>query len=594
MTLAQVSQFLALPLAQAEQVTNWLTPVWMMSVGFSIGAILIILTALKIVVCQRIPFLNSVAANQTTHIIAGLLTGVVYIGLFVGFCYWRMGPFFDLYELIFPICFVTPFLLFLGYGVWGLMSKRMQGETSELLFEGFLGWTNYFLLAMIIFCVMGFVLGRFGGFGFVKFVDEPIAMMHSLARLPSTGTTQKTFTIDPSTEETESGQAIPVGFDGQELQVLMFETDRQLSVAVQPMTSSLPPGFIFDIPVRDEPLAYNQRTDGRGKVPHDYIETLYVRNLSSTPANLQLTWNIAPVYKEVSIIPAVAFWTLFSYLMYLAFAAVSPKVYAIAHSTFKTEISQPLYLLVLAIGVVFMVASIYIPYNTFGEDIKMYKDSGLTLIRVMAIFMAIWAASKSVAEEIEGRTALTVLSKPVGRRQFVLGKFMGISWAVTLLFILLGFWLIAWVAYKPVYDYKEAAKGLCEWTVCYKEAIHIIPGIVLCLMEVLMFVGISIAISTRMGILANFLICASIYVLGHLTPRLVQSSELAEIDTIVVFANLVAVIFPVADYFDVQTAINTSSDVPLVYMSWSFVYMALYGLIALLLALIFFEDRDLA
>ncbi|MEL7496820.1 MAG: hypothetical protein AAFN77_04375 [Planctomycetota bacterium] len=593
MTFANASTFFPLPLAQAEQVTNWLTPVWMISVGFTIGFALVLLVLAKIWVCQRIPFINSVEKNKPLHIGLGVVTGLIYVGVFVGFSAWRMSPFFEITEFIFPIAFVTPFFLFLGYGVWAVISKRMIGETSEIFFEGFLRWVNVFMLAMVAFCIGGFVLSQADGFGVIKFVEEPNAMMESLGRLPATGTFTKSFKIPPGGQN-DVGHEVAVNFSGQELQKLEITTTKQLSMAWKPMVGTLNPGYIFDIPVRDDPLEYRQRSDGRGKIPHNFIDNLYVRNLSSTEAELEMTWTIAPIYREVAIIPVVAFWTMLGYLFYLVFAAVSPKVYAIAHSTFKTEISQPLYTLVLAIGVVFMIASIYIPYNTFGEDIKMYKDSGLTLIRVMAIFLAIWAASKSVAEEIEGRTALTVLSKPVGRRQFVFGKFTGISWAITLLFIILGFWLVAWVAYKPVYDYKEAAKGICEWTVCYREAVHIIPGIVLCLMEVLIFVAISVAISTRLGAMANFLICFSIYVLGHLTPRLVQSSDLAEIDTIVVFANLIAVIFPVADYFDVQTAINTSADVPWIYMGWSVVYTALYGAMAMLLALILFEDRDLA
>ena len=64
-------------------------------------------------------------------------------------------------------------------------------------------------------------------------------------------------------------------------------------------------------------------------------------------------------------------------------------------------------------------AFIYIPYNTFGEDVKMLKDSGLTLIMVLAILVGLWTASVSVADEIEGRTAVTLLSKPISRRQFV-------------------------------------------------------------------------------------------------------------------------------------------------------------------------------
>ena len=48
------------------------------------------------------------------------------------------------------------------------------------------------------------------------------------------------------------------------------------------------------------------------------------------------------------------------------------------------------------------------------------------MIMVLAIMLALWTASVSIADEIEGRTALTLLSKPVGRRQFILGKFLGI------------------------------------------------------------------------------------------------------------------------------------------------------------------------
>jgi ABC-type transport system involved in multi-copper enzyme maturation permease subunit len=270
-----------------------------------------------------------------------------------------------------------------------------------------------------------------------------------------------------------------------------------------------------------------------------------------------------------------------------------PKVFAIAHSTFKTEVNQPLYLLVLLIGALFTVGSIYVPYNTFGEDIKMYKDSGLTLIRVLAIFLAIWAASKSVAEEIEGRTALTVLSKPVGRRQFIFGKFTGISMAIAVMFIVLGLWFVIWTSYKPIYDYQEASKGVCEWPQCFLESIRVIPGVFLCFLEVLIFVAISVAISTRFGILANFLICFSIYVLGHLTPLLVQSS-LAEFEPVVVFGNLIAIVFPVLNHFDIQAAINTNSAVPYSYLGWSIIYTFLYGSMAMLLALVLFEDRDLA
>lgn len=582
-------------IAQNIKVTNWLTPVWIISLGIAIGFLLVLLMMVKIVACQRIGGINSVTEKPGLRIGLGVVTGLIYLALFLGFFYWRIGPEFFGPGIVLPLVFAVPLCLLLGFGVWNLIARRMVGETLGLFREGFLGWVNRICVAMTVFAILGFILAQFNGFGVIKFVDEPVAFAESLMRLPFTGKFSKTVEVNPS-DKNSPGDPLGIAFNGQELQVMSFKSDQRMDVAALPMTSELSPAVIFDIPVRDDPITYVQRMDDRGKIKLVEVEDLYARyvaDVGSQPATLEVEWVIAPIYKEVSLVPIVAFVVVGIYLSYLILATQFPKVFAIAHSTFKTEISQPLFYLVLIIGGVFILGSIYVPYNTFGEDIKMYKDSGLTLIRVLAIFLAIWAASKSVAEEIEGRTALTVLSKPVGRRQFIFGKFTGISMAVAILFMMLGLWFVIWVAYKPIYDYAEASKGLCEWPVCFIEAVNVIPGVFLCFLEVLIFVAVSVAISTRFGILANFLICFSVYVLGHLTPLLVQSSY-AAFEPVVVFGQLVAIVFPVLNHFDVQAAINTNTPVPMEYLGWSVIYTMLYGSMAMLLALVLFEDRDLA
>ena len=582
-------------IAQNIKLTNWLTPVWIVSVGIGLGFILALVMLLKIVVFQKVPGINSVTEKPALRYLLGFLTSLLYLGFFLGFWYWRFGADQFTQEFVFPLCFVVPLCFLLGFGVWNLCARRMIGETGSLFNEGFLGWVNKVCVAMLLFAIIGFGLGVSGGFGVVKFVDDPMAFVDSLKRLPFTKPSKMTVEIPPA-KQGDQGTAVPVGFIGNELQRISFQTDQKLEIMPTPILDTTDPGYILEIPVREEgdPYVYRQRADGRGKIPLTEISELYVRNVNrKSPATVELAWELAPVYKEVSIIPVIALIVFGMYAYYMILATMCPKVFAIAHSTFKTEVNQPLYLLVLVIGALFMVGSIYVPYNTFGEDIKMYKDSGLTLIRVLAIFLAIWAASKSVAAEIEGRTALTVLSKPVGRRQFIFGKFTGISLAIGLMFIVLGLWFFAWVSYKPIYDFAEASKGLCEWPECFLESTHIAPGIFLCFLEVLIFVAISVAISTRMGVLANFLICFSIYVLGHLTPLLVQSS-MAEFQPIVVFGQLIAIVFPVLNHYDVQAAINTNSPVPLDYIGWSIIYTAIYGTVAMLLALVLFEDRDLA
>ena len=108
---------------------------------------------------------------------------------------------------------------------------------------------------------------------------------------------------------------------------------------------------------------------------------------------------------------------------------------------------------------------------------------------ILAIIQAVWSASKSVSEEIDGKTALTVLSKPVSRRSFVFGKFVGISWTVAVMFIVLGAFFVIIVAYKPVYDARESSKLAPIWEDSYLEVIRTIPGLLLAYMETVVLGG---------------------------------------------------------------------------------------------------------
>jgi hypothetical protein len=207
--------------------------------------------------------------------------------------------------------------------------------------------------------------------------------------------------------------------------------------------------------------------------------------------------------------------------------------------------------------------------------------------------VAVWSASVSVADEIEGRTALTVLSKPVRRHQFILGKFAGILWPVALMFILLGMWLMFSTPFKVVYDAREVAKQEPTWQVCYWETVNIIPGLILAFFEAVILASISIAISTKLPMLPNLIICTSIYVLGHMVPTLVNSS-VGKFEIVQFVGQLIAIVLPVLDHLNIQASIAAGTAVPLAYLGWAAAYCFLYSTIAILVALALFEDRDLA
>lgn len=575
------------------KITNWLTPVWILSVGVGLGFLITLLLLALVALLQRTKPFNAIAGNRTSFWTAGILTSLATFAATLLFVIWQNSGDFGMGgHAGLAYAFMVAFSLIVGFGLWALAAGKMAGEMPDLLFDGFLRWIGRLCIGLLCFALLGWGLDRVNGFGILNIVNDSNGMLESLIRIPVLGRFEQEFVVEPSQFDSV-GSKQEFAVNGAELVEMAILSDRRLEVAGQEITTDLVPGdFIAVEPSEDTPTMFSQRKEG-GPIPQTELQHLYVKNLGRSDATVKISYLLAPIYREMQLVPVLAMIVVGIYFGFLFFTALCPKIAAIAFSTFKTEIGQPLFWLVTAGAIFFLLATVFVPYNTFGEDIKMYTDSGLNLLRVAAIFMAVWGASKSVAEEIEGRTSLTVLSKPVGRRQFLLGKFAGISLALALLFLIAGIWFYLWVSFKPIYDYQEASKGLAEWTVCYEEAVSVLPGIFLCFLEVVIFVAISIAISTRMGILANFLICFSIYVIGHLTPQLVQSS-FGAFETVAVFSQLVAVIFPVLDHFDVQAAINNNTGVPLSYLGWSVLYTLMYGTIAMLVALVLFEDRDLA
>ncbi len=581
----------SLILAQSDQIIGWLTPVWVMSVGISLGLILVYLCKGLIYLLSRIPGLNTLNDAPVTRMIGGISIAVLtLIAIFAAaFGQGWLGRQTDGGDITLWILLGLLISIVMGFGFTAVVSKKRFDELGHQPVGNFASWLTKIAIGFVGFAILGIVLALFDGFGSVLIVEEPIDKLNSLQRLNQTGFQQALDVNVPA----KTTHEIDTSFYGQELRLIQFRSDQDVLLAAQPF-DGLGIDSYFEVFKNSEYTSYRRQV-GDQRIPAEEIQKLFIKNDGDFDASVDLQWITQVEHPQMGIIPRIAVGVLAIYLGYWMFCAGCPKIAAIALSTFKTEITQPVFALIAIIGGVFAVVSIYIPYYTFGEDIKMYKMSALTLIRILGIFVAIWAASKSVAEEIEGRTALTVLSKPVGRRQFLLGKFSGISTAIGLMFVVVGLWFVIWVCYKPIYDARETSGRDFAWVNGFDEAVKTIPGLILAYFESLVFVAISIAVSTRLGILANFMVCFAIYVLGHLTPLIVQSAEVVQaFEPVVVFGQFISVVFPVLDHFDVETAIIGDVDVPLSYMAWACIYCLIYGTIAMLLSLVLFEDRDLA
>jgi ABC-type transport system involved in multi-copper enzyme maturation permease subunit len=303
-----------------------------------------------------------------------------------------------------------------------------------------------------------------------------------------------------------------------------------------------------------------------------------------------------------------------------------PKGGAVALAAFREGVRQPLFWVLAVLAPLALFAFVFIPYFTFGEEYKMFQEIGYDLVMVVALIFGALAASTSISEEIEGRTAVTLMSKPVSRREFLLGKYVGLLLAALALTLLLG-WFFDWFLLvkrwyekmdpvapaapvaavvdllRPSGEMADFYQGFLLWV---SDALESLPGLVLGFCKVMVLLAIAVSLATRVPMVVNLVTCLVVYLLSHLMPVLVQIGRHRNIldptspvgQMLYFMAQLFEVLLPGSEFFGVGMALATDTSVAspqyLLYVGSVVLYALLYTTIVLLFGLILFEDRDLA
>lgn len=119
------------------------------------------------------------------------------------------------------------------------------------------------------------------------------------------------------------------------------------------------------------------------------------------------------------------------------------KLLTIASNTFTESLRRPVFLAVMGTVSLLLAFNPAISILTLGEDNKLLIDLGLSTILLGGLFLSAFTAAGSISAEIDNKTILTVLSKPVGKPVFILGKYLGVCavlslacWIWTMVFLL--------------------------------------------------------------------------------------------------------------------------------------------------------------
>jgi hypothetical protein len=326
-------------------------------------------------------------------------------------------------------------------------------------------------------------------------------------------------------------------------------------------------------------------------------------------------------------------------LTFVVLLTVWPKGGAVALAAFREGVRQWMFWLLFLLAAGLMFISIFIPYFTFGEDYLMVKQLGYDTIMLAAVLFGAIAASLSISEEIEGRTAITLMSKPVSRRQFLLGKFTGIILAAAFMFGMLGVFFEGVLMVKHVWDRlgsltespTEASRigvvltpawvteslrswalpgpatdflrGIGQWLA---HTFDTLPGLVLTFSQVMVLVALAVALATRVPMVVNLPTVLVVYFLAHLTPVLVSIAERGKEASgdrtgarlLSFAAQVFDTLLPDLGLFRMDPALLSDAPPPSGLFAFYIGSVALYGIvytgIVLLFGLILFEDRDLA
>lgn len=317
------------------------------------------------------------------------------------------------------------------------------------------------------------------------------------------------------------------------------------------------------------------------------------------------------------------------------------KLLAIAANTFVETVRQPVYGVVLGATLLLMILNVGLAGYTLSDDDKLLTELGLSTLLLSGLFLASFSATSVLTREIENKTVLTVISKPVSRPVVLLGKYVGLLGALSLSFYLcfLGFLFCmqhrvlqtsAMEWHKPVLTFglggalftcivagirnyisgkefittalwvgtplltagaiacaflgrdwhlQEMSKGLPA------PAIFLAAFLIFCALVVI--AAIALAASTRLGQVLTLVVCVGVLVCGLVTDYLLSEAAGRS-----VIADTIYRVIPNFNFFWIVDAVNNEQPIPLIYAILAAGYAFLMSMAALLFGVALFQRRE--
>jgi ABC-type transport system involved in multi-copper enzyme maturation permease subunit len=182
------------------------------------------------------------------------------------------------------------------------------------------------------------------------------------------------------------------------------------------------------------------------------------------------------------------------------------RIAAIAVHTFKESVREKVLYNLVVFAILMIAAGLILGGVSVGINDIALVNLGLSAISVFGLVIAVFIGISLVWKEIERRTVYNILSKPVARAEFVLGKFLGLvlTLVVNTAIMTAGFYLVLW--------YEKGTLGAPD--LAPLEAAYFI------LLQLTLIVAVALLFSTISSPVLSAVFTLSLYVIGNLLDDL--------------------------------------------------------------------------
>lgn len=252
------------------------------------------------------------------------------------------------------------------------------------------------------------------------------------------------------------------------------------------------------------------------------------------------------------------------------------KFIPVALNTFRETIRDRILRVIVSISIFVIIISKIIGELSIDQDLKILVDFSLASIDMFGVVLCIFLGASLIHREIEKKTLYTVLSCPVHRWEFILGKFLGIS---ATLFVTTGIMGLFFCTY---YVFMGG-----ELTV------HIVGAIFLIFLGLVVLNSIAIFFSILSSPSVSIIVTAIIFFVGRSSYHLKYISQFYRTALIEYIALGTYYILPNFNNFDIKKEATHAMMVSIDTYIYALVYGSLYSLLMIYLSSLVINKRNL-